>query len=55
MVTKTTNQEVIKTDYYGIGEALSLNKLHVPLYQRSYAWEESRKGDSHDLISKRVV
>ena len=32
----------------GIGHAISDNKLSVPLYQRSYAWEESHVTDLYD-------
>ena len=32
----------------GIGHTISDNKLTVPLYQRSYAWEESHVNDLYD-------
>ena len=35
-------------DLNGIGHTISDNKLTVPLYQRSYAWEESHVNDLYD-------
>lgn len=35
-------------DLDGIGHTVSDNKLSVPLYQRSYAWEESHVTDLYD-------
>lgn len=35
-------------DLDGIGHSLSDNKLSVPLFQRSYAWEESHVNDLYD-------
>lgn len=35
-------------DLDGIGHTISDNKLTVPLYQRSYAWEESHVNDLYD-------
>ena len=35
-------------DLDGIGHTISDNKLSVPLYQRSYAWEESHVTDLYD-------
>lgn len=35
----------LEIDLEGIGETLSRNRLAVPIYQRSYAWEESHVRD----------
>lgn len=47
---KTMTREINKLsiDLDGIGHALSDNKLSVPLYQRSYAWEDSHVNDLYD-------
>lgn len=37
--------EIMKIDLEGIGHALSDNLLAVPMYQRSYAWEERHVAD----------
>jgi uncharacterized protein with ParB-like and HNH nuclease domain len=46
MMTKTISKLTIELD--GIGHTLQDNKLSVPIYQRSYAWEESHVTDLYD-------
>ena len=44
-----TNQiSKLTIDLDGIGHAISDNVLNVPLYQRSYAWEDSHVNDLYD-------
>jgi uncharacterized protein with ParB-like and HNH nuclease domain len=45
-VAREISKLIIELD--GIGHAISDNKLTVPLYQRSYAWEESHVNDLYD-------
>jgi hypothetical protein len=45
-MTKDINKLSIDLD--GIGHTISDNRLMVPLYQRSYAWEDSHVNDLYD-------
>jgi len=45
-MTKQISKLTIELD--GIGHTISDNKLSVPLYQRSYAWEETHVSDLYD-------
>ena len=45
-MTKEINNLTIDLD--GIGHTISDNRLKVPLYQRSYAWEDSHVNDLYD-------
>lgn len=45
-MTKEISKLTIELD--GIGHTISDNKLSVPLYQRSYAWEETHVSDLYD-------
>jgi uncharacterized protein with ParB-like and HNH nuclease domain len=46
----TKNIDKLNIDLDGIGHTLSDNKLLVPIYQRSYAWEEKHVNDLYNDI-----